>query len=350
MGRPDFRFAGIVAGLMTVAMVWVALDQHLPMRDPDGGVIATYIRLPIIIIAAVLVDIVPRACLRARGDWATLWQQVSDVARERWQPRHLWFATSGLLTWYVCYATFRNLKSYVPFVNDRLWDEQLARVDRFLWLGHDPADVLHSLFGTGAAAHFFSFVYIAWIALVPFVLAVSLVWTRHPAAGSWIVTAVAVDWLLGVATYFALPTLGPVYSAPGHFSDLPHTFVSTLQVNMMDARLDVLADPFATKAVQTIAAFASLHVGIMVTICLFLQLTAMPRWLKVASWVFLALTVVGTIYLGWHFSVDALGGIVIGTAAAWIGAWATGNMVGLRPCLVEQDVAAQPKADLSRSA
>ena len=55
-------------------------------------------------------------------------------------------------------------------------DDVLARIDRILFLGHDPARVLHEFFGTGAAAHFFSFVYIAWIVLVPASLVVALVW------------------------------------------------------------------------------------------------------------------------------------------------------------------------------
>jgi hypothetical protein len=350
MRRPDFRFAGIVAGLMTVAMVWVALDQHLPMRDPDGFEVPTYIRLPLLVVGAVVLDIVPRAFVRTGRSWRSLPRTIVTVTRERWHRRHLWFATSGLLTWYVCYATFRNLKSYVPFVNDRLWDPELASVDRTLWLGHDPADVLHSWFGTGVAAHFFSFIYVAWIVLVPVSLAVALVWTRHQAAGSWFVTAVALDWLLGVATYFALPSLGPVYSAPSHFSDLPSTFVGHLQTVMIDDRMTVLAHPTATYPVQSIAAFASLHVGIMVTMCLVAEFIGLPRWLRVSAWVLLALTVLCTVYLGWHFFADTLGGAVIGSLAVWIAAWATGNWARGRPRLVPREDVVQPRAERIRPA
>src|SRR6201990_1557983 len=134
-------------------------------------------------------------------------------------------------------------------------------------LGQAPAAVLHSVFGIGWAAHFFSFVYVAWIVLVPVTLVIALVWSRDREGGAWYVTAVAVDWVLGVATYFAVPTLGPVYTQPQDFSALPHTYVSTLQASMIEDRHTVLFDPFSTHAVQTIAAFASLHVGIMVTVC-----------------------------------------------------------------------------------
>ena len=33
---------------------------------------------------------------------------------------------SGLAAWYVSYVAFRNLKGYLPFVNERLWDTERA--------------------------------------------------------------------------------------------------------------------------------------------------------------------------------------------------------------------------------
>jgi membrane-associated phospholipid phosphatase len=159
-----------------------------------------------------------------------------------------------------------------------------------------------------------------------------------------------------VATYFALPTLGPIYSSPGDFAGLRHTYARTLEDNLLRDRQDVLADPHATHAVQTIAAFPSLHVGMMVTVCLFVTFAGMARWIRVTSWVFLVLTVLATIYLGWHFSVDAIGGFVLGAAAVWIAAIGTGNHVGGRPQLVDRGgydepaIAGQPSAAASRPA
>lgn len=337
MGRPNFAFAGACALALAVATVVVAAMENLPIRDPDGVVVPTYIRLPIILLIAWLLDVLPRAIARAGRDWRSWGQQTRLVAGERWNRSHVVFAVTGLGAWYVCYAAFRNLKSYVPFVWDqRDFDSTLAGLDRTLWFGHDPASVLHQLFGTDLAAEFFSTVYVVWIALIPVTLAIALVWTRNPAAGSWFVTAVAVDWVLGVATYFLVPTLGPIYSAPQHFAALRHTYTTTLEDQLWSDRADVLADPHATHAVQTIAAFPSLHVGMMMTICVFVTLAVMPRWVRISSWVFLALTILATIYLGWHFFVDALGGMVLGAAAVYIAAWATGNHVGGRPRLVER--------------
>jgi len=276
--------------------------------------------------------VVPRAVWRGRS-LVRLPRTLAAVVRERWPWEHVRFALVGLGAWYLTYAAFRNLKSFVPFVNRNLWDSTLAHLDRILFLGHDPATVLHSLFGVGFAAEIFSFVYVAWIVFVPFSLVVALVWSRDRTAGSWYVTAVAVDWVLGVATYFVVPTLGPVYAQSQDFVALPHTYVTTLQDAMIQDRYTVLYDPFATHAVQTIAAFASLHVGIMVTVCLMAELLHMKRWIRVAMWVFLAVTVVATVYLGWHYFVDAVGGAVLGSAGVWIAALGTGNHERGRPRL-----------------
>jgi hypothetical protein len=302
----------------------VAITYHLPLRDPDGVAVPTYVRFPAILGLAFLTDVLPRALWRGRS-LTRLPRTLLAVVRERWPWEHIRFALVGLGAWYLTYAAFRNLKSFVPFVNRDLWDGTLDRFDRIIWLGNDPAEVLHSLFGVGVAAHFFSLVYVAWIVLVPVSLVVALALSRNRAAGEWYVTAVAVDWVLGVVTYFAVPTLGPIYAEPQDFAGLPHTYVSTLQESMIADRVQVIANPFGTHAVQTIAAFASLHVGIMVTVCLMTELLMMRRWIRVSMWVFLGLTVLATVYLGWHYFADVLGGTLLGAVGVWIAAIGTGN-------------------------
>ena len=346
MRSGGFRFAVVLSLALAAAAAAVAVTYHLPLRDPDGVAVPTYVRLPFILLLAFLTDVLPRAVWRARSV-TRLPRTLVAVVRERWPWDHVRFALLGLGAWYLTYAAFRNLKSFVPFVNRHLWDHTLAQVDRILWLGHDPATVLHAVFGTGWAASFFSFVYVAWIVFVPVSLVVALVWSRDRAGGSWYVTAVAVDWVLGVATYFAVPTLGPVYAAPQNFAALPHTYVSTLQEAMIQDRYTVLYDPFATHAVQTIAAFASLHVGIMVTVCLMVELLRMRRSIRVSMWVFLGLTEIATIYLGWHYFVDTLGGIVVGVLGVWVAALGTGNHARGLP--VFQRAVPQPARELTRT-
>ena len=330
---PRFWLAWAAGVGLAAAAVVMSVVEDIPIRDPDN-VMPGYIRMPAIVLLAIGLDIVPRVLHRAGrpgAGWAgRLGGQWRQVVRERWTASHLWFALNGMAAWYLSYAAFRNVKSMAPFVHPQEYDEALADVDRFLFAGHEPAAVLHAWFGTGIAAEVFSWVYIVWIALVPATIAIALVFTRNVRAGEWYVTAVAVDWALGALLYVLVPTVGPIYSDPAEFADLPHTWVSSLQEQLWDDRVAVLADPVGTGTLQTIAAFASLHVGIMVTICLIAELIALPRWMRVTSWVFLGLTILATVYLGWHFAVDVLGGFALGAFGVWAAGIATGNRVGWR--------------------
>lgn len=333
----NFGYAWAAGIAMAAATVMFSVVAELPIRDPDA-LIPGYIRFPAIVLGAVALDVVPRVIARARGRLSAYGATFHEVLRERWTRTHCLFALGGVGAWYLTYATFRNLKSFVPFVNSNNWDAELRRLDRFLWFGNDPAVVMHDLFGTGWAAHFFSGVYFVWIALVPISIAIALVWTRRTTAGSWYVTAVAFDWMLGAAIYFLVPATGPVYTAAqrGQFEDLPHTYNTDLAQSLLDDRVKVVGDVYGSGTLQTIAAFPSLHVGIMVTICLIVQYVGLARWIRWVAWIFLGLTILATMYLGWHYFVDVIAGAVVGSVTVWVAALATGNHVGLRPRLRQE--------------
>jgi membrane-associated phospholipid phosphatase len=319
------RFLVLLALVMCVATALVTRWQDLPVRDPDNGLGPSWVRLPLILFGAVLLDVVPRMVLRWRRGVHGL-TAVREVLAERWPRAQIQFSLLGLASWYLTYVAFRNLKSAVPFVNDRLWDTKFAGYDRIIWLGHYPGPVLHDLLGTGWASAFFSIVYVLWIGLIPASLAWALAWTRNHTVAAWYITALALDWALGVTAYYLFPTLGPVYSRAGDFSTLPHS-ATTLQSTMMDDRVAVLLGPHTVDTLQTIAAFPSLHVGMMVTMCLLVHWNTRNRILRGLSWLMLGLTVLATLYLGWHFFVDVLGGAVVGALAAYLGGLVIGRPV-----------------------
>lgn len=310
---------------MALAAALVAWEHHLPLRDPDGANMPTWFRLPVIVASAVALDVLARWVLVLRSEgWAGR-TTLRGVLRERWDRDQVWFTVSGLVTWYVAYVAFRNLKSYVPFVTDRIADPELRHLDRLIWLGHDPAVLLHDVLGTGFANWVMASVYLIWIGLVPATLAIALVWTRRSTAGAWYVTAISLNWCLGVILYYAVPSLGPTYSSPEWFASLPRTPNTAVRDLLLSDRIDVLAGPWDTHSVQTIAAFASLHVAVMVTICLVVEMIRLPLVVRVASWAFLGMTMVATIYLGWHFFIDVIAGVGVGVAAVVIAAGVTGN-------------------------
>lgn len=325
MSQGEFRAAAVVAAVMATAAALVAWTYHLPLRDPDGASLPTWFRLPVIVASAVALDIATRWVILVHRGGTAPGAALRAVLVERWNRDQIRFTLSGLVTWYVAYVAFRNLKSYVPFVTDRIADPELARIDRLLWLGHDPAVVLHDVLGTTWANWVMAAVYLIWIGLVPATLAIALVWTRRSTAGAWYVTAISLDWLIGAAVYYAVPSLGPTYTSPQWFAALPHTPNTAVRDTLLTDRIEVLAGPWDTHTVQTIAAFASLHVAVMVTICLVAEAMRLPKLLRIAAWTFLALTVLATVYLGWHFFIDVIAGVGVGVAAVVLAGRATGN-------------------------
>src|SRR5687767_7569621 len=111
MGRGSFRGAMGVAVAMAVATWVVAAGYDLPVRDPDGVSVPTWVRLPLIVLSAVLLDVVARwAACAGTSPRPGAWAALRTVVRDRWTPEQAWFTVSGLVAWYVAYVAFRNLK------------------------------------------------------------------------------------------------------------------------------------------------------------------------------------------------------------------------------------------------
>jgi len=125
-------------------------------------------------------------------------------------------------------------------------------------------------------------------------------------------------WILGTASYYLIPSLGPFDSAPQEFAGLPHMMIQDTQARYMGQRAHLLADPRAHDAFAQVSAFASLHVGVTTVIWLMARYYGYRR-LAMALGVFLVGTIVATVYLGWHFFVDDVAGIAIAYLACWLG-------------------------------
>ena len=314
-----------IAVLGLSAMLAVASIEDLPIRDPD----ARYVGSPIALIGLIagiflVLDLIPRTwrAVRATGDpiAATLF----STFRDRWMTSRGAVVVICLISFYVTYLSYRNLKSYIPFVTDANHDLALLGFERDLF-GTDPAQILHTLLGTGAAAYVLSFVYLLFLTFVPVSLGASLIWAKRLGPGLWYVTSLSITWLLGVLSYYVLPALGPFFVRPGLFADLPDTGVFALQQKLIEHRAEVITDPIATTAVQSLAAFASLHIAVLLVAALIAHLVGAHRILRIALWTFLGLTALATVYFGWHYVVDDIAGVAIAIFAVWAGARLTGN-------------------------
>jgi hypothetical protein len=317
--------AGPMVALVSILAALIATDAGgLPLRDPDH--VAGRRLVLVLGLVAVLVglDVLVRAARRT-GTVLPSRAAIRSVRRERWTLGRGVAVGTALVSFYVTYLAYRNLKSMVPVLRPgELFDRQLADLDRGLFGGNDPAVLLHALLGTGMATHILSAAYMLFFVFIPGTLAFALVFSPNLQAGLFYVTAQSINWLLGAASYFLVPSLGPVYADPGVFANLPVSGVTQLQDILLDQRLEFLSDPSAGGTAQSIAAFASLHVSIFFTGALAAHLLGLGRRLRIAAWVLLGLTILATLHLGWHYVVDDLGGLVLGAMAVVLARAVTG--------------------------
>jgi PAP2 superfamily len=194
----------------------------------------------------------------------------------------------------------------------------LLRWDRAIFFGHDPAVLLHSLLGQHDAAYVLLVIYESFSTLVSISFVAAVVFTTRIRDGYVFIASAAWVWILGVGSYYLIPSLGPFHSAPRDFAGLPHTMVTDTQARYLAQRAHLLAYPHASDAFAQVSAFASLHVAMT---CLILLMVRYYR-LRAATWVmapFLVGTIVATVYLGWHFAVDDVAGIVIALSGFLLG-------------------------------
>jgi hypothetical protein len=326
---PRYFLAPLFVGIPSLIVMFVVAQlEGLPIRDPDARYVGSPLALIGLIVALfVLLDVLPRVAA-ARASDETFGDSAKRLFSERWWGRRGLIVLICILGFYATYLSYRNLKSFLPFATGgTLHDGSLLDLDTTMFFGVEPSTLLHDLLGTGISADVLSAAYLAFLTFVPVSLGVALVWSGRVAVGLWYVVALSLVWMLGVASYYVLPTLGPIYAQPGLFADLPVTGVSELQGTLLEHRGEVLADPGGTNTVQSIAGFASLHVAVVMTAALIAQITGAARPLRIGLWVFLALTVLATIYFGWHYVVDDIAGAAIAVA----GVYGAALLCGIRP-------------------
>jgi PAP2 superfamily len=309
-----------------VMLVWAAITAwHLdrPLIDPEGSFLGpSWLRLPILCLGALFLDLVPRAMWLSRGrvkQWPGLIRERWD---QHWSKERLLLVILGIVCFYVIYVCYRNLKSFLPLVSGRMYDRELHMLDRVLFFGREPGPVIHEVLGTTVVAHFLSTFYLLFIPMVAILVTVWLVWSRNLSYGWWFVTSQGIAWTLGTISYYALPTLGPGLEYYWLYGDLADTGTRDLMNSLVNARQGVL---WSDGQAQTVAGFASLHTGISLLWALMVQYTIRSRWIRIVFWVNFGLTVVATLYFGWHYIADDIAGVTIAFVSFYIGAVASGQ-------------------------
>jgi membrane-associated phospholipid phosphatase len=311
--------------MMGVLAVAASQSLGLPLRDPEGFLGPAWVRFPALVLGAFLADVLPRSLWRSRGRMRGFRVETRRIIDEHWTRERITLVVVGLAGFYVTYVSYRNLKNFLPFIREGTQDPLLKAIDEALLFGHDPAILLHNMLGEGISAHILSFIYLAYLPLVPISVVAWVVWSRNISYGYWFATAQVLGWALGTASYYAIPSLGPAFYYVWLYSGLEHTGVTQLQDSLFYGRSEVRFDPFGADGVQSVAGFASLHVAIALVAALVAHYTVRHLWIRWSLWVFFVLTVIATIYFGWHYIADDIAGALIAVVAVYLGGLATGQ-------------------------
>ncbi|MEO7351538.1 MAG: phosphatase PAP2 family protein [Marmoricola sp.] len=302
----------ILVTLFAVVTAAWSFRVGIPVRDPHGAVFGSRIAISLgLFTGLALVDASVRA---GHSGWAV--GRVVGVLRKRWPARRLALAMSGLLAYHLVYLCYHNLKSWDVF--NQVRDDMLLRWDRWLFLGHSPAVLLHDLLGQHVAAYVLMVVYESFPALMSVSFVAALVFVNRIRDGYVFIASALWVWILGVGSYYLIPSLGPFNSAPREFTGLPHTMIQDTQARYMSQRAHLLGHRHASDAFAQVSAFASLHVGVVALIVLMARYYHLRRT-TIALTVFLIGTILATVYLGWHFAVDDLAGLAIALLAVTLG-------------------------------
>jgi hypothetical protein len=300
--------------VLVFAAATLAWSRHVgvPLRDPRGQMFSGRLRS-----ALELFVLLALADSLLRTVWTTgFLDGAFDNLRRRWPWRRIVLAVSGLVAYHVVYVCYRNLKSWGAFNTPR--DQHLLAFERWLFLGHSPADLLHQLLGHDHAAYLLMVVYRSFSHLVPLSVVGALVFPHRIREGYVFLTSAMWVWILGVGSYYLIPSLGPFASDPGDFAALPENAITRTQAGYLTQRANLLADPSAHGAFASISAFASLHVAFSCLILLMLRYYGrfLLAWLMTA---YVGATMLATVYFGWHFVVDDVAGVLLAALAVLLG-------------------------------
>jgi PAP2 superfamily protein len=321
-----------IAVSMGLLAVLAAIIFNAKLVDPDGFIGPSYLRLPTVLALGFGIDLIPRTLWVARMNPMRMPAVFRERLRRHWTHDRIVLVVTGILSFYITYVSYRNLKSQLPFIEgrDHKFDRELFSLDKALFWGHEPAIVLHDLLGNGISAEALSTVYLWFLPLVPFALAVWLVWSRNLGFGYWFATSQCIAWTLGTVSYYALPTLGPGFQHPWLYTTIDDTAAGHLMNSLADTRVWAVNTSAPslmnlTNFLSGVAGFASLHVAITLLVALMIQYTTTIRWLKIVFWVNTCITAVATLYFGWHYVADDIAGVAIALFSFYVGGWASGQ-------------------------
>src|SRR4028119_1960966 len=96
MVRRPYLVAVVVAALTMGLAILGSITLDRPIRDPDGVLGPSWVRLPLIVLVFFLADVVPRALRARRSTGVGLIAAGQQIRRQRWSRERLGLVGIGV--------------------------------------------------------------------------------------------------------------------------------------------------------------------------------------------------------------------------------------------------------------
>jgi len=226
------------------------------------------------------------------------------------------------------FLAYELMRGYSAAVEGPIHTDDVLGLERWLFFGHVPTQVLQQAFHPASGADLLAMTATVFYFLhfaLPVIVGVVL-WVRRPAAFYDFVAGLIILSVAGFSTYLVLPVAPPWYAAETGWLAGPDgaPMIEYLKQQGFNdlARLFGLdgnaAFSFAIRDVNPnlVGAFPSLHAGYPMLAFLILRRSfGRPAWLMLA---YAAAVWLSVVYLADHYVVDLLGGIAYAAAACWL--------------------------------
>ena len=211
------------------------------------------------------------------------------------------------------YVTFNYLKHLTPHVNPIIYDLQLLEFEKAILAGYLPSDLMLMLFGEGSM-EFFSKGYTSFY-FFNAILCFVMLFQRKVNKYHEFFTAFTLVWFLSILIIYIYPTWGPCFFIPESYTWFAGTHISDLQANLWTMKLELDANPQSKSAMFLISGLPSLHVAAVILGSIYFW--KVSKMVGIVSWAFTFLTVLTTIYFGWHYVMDDVASVVMVYAAIY---------------------------------
>lgn len=193
---------------------------------------------------------------------------------------------------------YDSLQLLNRLVTVRYFDDVISGAEQVVF-GAQPSQILHTLLPSPALSDFLHLSYLSYLALFPLVAVPIYIRRRTQALGAY-VTTVMLTILFCYGIFIVIPVQGPFH------------FFGPLAPDRLPGTVAPLVHALLHNASSVGTAFPSSHVA--VSVCIWLVARRYVPRLSRGVLVIAAGILVGTVYGGFHYAIDAAAGLVVGTA------------------------------------